>query len=111
MKNKEVHLELTDYWQLYKWYLLGALILIALIFLIYQLIRYGKRKKSSPVVMTNQTLKELELLKKKNYIEDGNYRLFYVELLDISRNFITKQYKRSYPRYITCCNARGNRNL
>ena len=43
--------------------------------------------------MTNQTLKELEKLKKKNYIEDGNYRLFYVELLDITRNFITKQYK------------------
>ena len=93
MKNKQVDLGVQDYWQMYKWYILGLLILIALIFIIYQLIKYGKRKKSDPVVMTNQTLRELEKLKKKNYIEDGNYRLFYVELLDITRNFITKQYK------------------
>ena len=93
MKNKQVDLGVQDYWQMYKWYILGVLILLASIFLIYQLIKYGRRKKSDPVVMTNQTLRELEKLKKKNYIEDGNYRLFYVELLDISRNFITKQYK------------------
>ena len=93
MKNKEVTLDVRDYWELYKWYILGILIVLALLFVIYQLVKYGKRKKSSPVVMTNQTLKQLEQLKKKKYIEDGNYRSFYVELLDISRNFITKQYK------------------
>ncbi len=93
MKNKEVELDIQDYWQMYKWYILGFLILLAVIFVIYQLIKYGKRKKSDPVIMTNQTLKELELLKKKKYIEQGNYRSFYVELLDISRTFITKQYK------------------
>lgn len=93
MKNKEVKLEVTDYWQLYKWYILGLLILLALIFIIYQLVKYGKRRKSSPVVMTNQTLKDLDNLKKKKFIENGDYRSFYVELLDISRNFITKQYK------------------
>lgn len=93
MKNKEVKLDVQDYWQLYKWYILGALIVLALIFVIYQLIKYGKRKKDSPVVMTNQTLRELDQLKKKKYIETGNYRSFYVELLDISRNFITKQYR------------------
>lgn len=93
MKNKEVNLDITDYWQMYKWYILGVLIAIALIFVIYQLIKYGKREKSSPIVRTNQTLKQLELLRKKQYIEDGNYRLFYVELLDITRTFITKQYK------------------
>lgn len=93
MNNKEVNLDVTDYWQMYKWYILGVLIVIALIFIIYQLIKYGKREKSSPIVRTNQTLKQLELLKKKQYIEDGNYRSFYVELLDIARIFITKQYK------------------
>lgn len=92
MKNKEVDLGVQDYWQMYKWYILGVLILIAAAFIIYQLIKYGKRRKSDPIVMTNQTLKELELLKKKKYIEDGNYRSFYVELLDITRKFITKQY-------------------
>ena len=93
MKNKEVNLDVRDYWELYKWYILGALILLALIFVIYQIVKYEKRQKSSPAVMTNQTLKQLDQLKRKNYIETGNYRLFYVELLDISRNFITKQYK------------------
>lgn len=93
MKNKEVKLEAKDYWELYKWYILGLLILVALIFIIYQIIKYGKRKKNSPVVMTNQTLKDLENLKKKKYIENGDYRSFYVELIDISRNFITKQYR------------------
>lgn len=93
MKNKEVKLQMQDYWQLYKWYILGVLILFALIFVIYQIIKYGKRRKNSPVVMTNQTLKDLDNLKKKKFIENGDYRSFYVELIDISRNFITKQYK------------------
>lgn len=93
MKNKEVKLDVKDYWQMYKWSILGILIVLALIFIIYQIIKYGKRRKSSPAVMTNQTLKDLENLKKKKYIENGDYRSFYVELIDISRNFITKQYQ------------------
>lgn len=93
MKNKEVKLQVTDYWGLYKWYILGFLTVLALIFVIYQIIRYGNRRKDSPVVMTNQTLKDLDQLKKKKYIENGDYRSFYVELIDISRNFITKQYR------------------
>lgn len=93
MKNKEVKLDVKDYWQMYKWYILGVLIVLALIFIVYQIIKYGKRRKSSPAVMTNQTLKDLENLKKKKYIENGDYRSFYVELIDISRNFITKQYQ------------------
>ena len=93
MKNKEVKLDVKDYWELYKWYILGLLILLALIFIIYYLVRYAKRRKNSPALMTNQTLKDLENLKKKKFIENGDYRSFYVELIDISRNFITKQYK------------------
>ena len=93
MKNKEVKLDVRDYWSLYKWYVLGFLILLAIILIVYYLVKYARQKKSSPVVMTNQILKQLDQLKKKNYVETGNYRLFYVELLDISRNFITKQFK------------------
>lgn len=93
MKNKEVKLQVQDYWQMYKWYILGVLILIALIFIIFYIIKYGKRRKNSPAVMTNQTLKDLENLKKKKFIENGDYRSFYVELIDISRQFITKQYR------------------
>ncbi|MBB4806015.1 IS1 family transposase [Chryseobacterium defluvii] len=92
MKNKEVKLETADYWQLYKWYVLAALALIALIIVTIIFIKWGRKKKSSPVVATNQTLKELDSLKKKKYIEEGNYRSFYVELIDISRKFITRQY-------------------
>lgn len=93
MKNKEVKLQVKDYWELYKWYILGILILLALIFAIYQIARYTKRRKNSPVMMTNQTLKDLENLRKKKFIENGDYRSFYIELIDISRNFITKKYR------------------
>lgn len=93
MKNKEVNLNLKDYWFLYKFYVLLGLVIIAVIFLIIGIIRWKKNRADSPVVMTNQTLKELEKLRKKNYIENRNYRAFYVELIDITRNFITKQYR------------------
>lgn len=92
MNNKNVKLEVADYWDLYKWYILAALLLLAVTFMIFVFRQYWRRRKSSPVVMTNQTLKELDALKKKKYIEAGNFRSFYVELIDITRNFITKQY-------------------
>lgn len=93
MKNKEVDLEVTDYWELYKWYLLAVIGFVCLIIAIVTIVKYGRKSKDSPVVSTNQTLKELDSLKKKKYIEEGNYRSFYVELIDISRKFITKQYR------------------
>ncbi len=92
MKNKEVKLEAKDYWELYKFYILAAIAAIALIIAIIMIVKWGKKAKSSPVVATNQTLKELDSLKRKKYIEGGNFRSFYVELIEISRNFITKQY-------------------
>lgn len=93
MSNKEVDLEATDYWQLYKLYVLAAIAFICLIIATVMFVKYGRRSKDSPAVATNQTLKELDSLKKKKYIEDGDYRSFYVELIDISRKFITKQYR------------------
>ena len=93
MKNKEVRLDVKDYWELYKFYVLLALLIIAIIVMIYGMIRYGRKRKDSPAVTTNQTLKDLEKLRKKNYIENENFRAFYVELIEISRAFITKQYQ------------------
>lgn len=93
MKNKSVKMDAESYWELYKWYILGLLALIALIIAIVMIVRYGKKRKSSPVVATNHTLKQLDQLKRKKYIEAGNYRSFYVELIDITRNFLTKQYR------------------
>ncbi|WBV61393.1 BatD family protein [Chryseobacterium camelliae] len=92
MNNKEVKLEVKDYWELYKWYILAALSVIALIIAIIMFVKWGRKAKNSPVVATNQTLKELDSLKKKKYVESGDYRSFYVELIDISRKFISRQY-------------------
>ncbi len=93
MKNKQVNLDIKDYWELYKFYILVGLAIIGIIFLIVYYIKYGRKVKGSPKVLTNQTLKDLERLKKKNYIQNGDYRMFYVELIDITREFLTKQYK------------------
>lgn len=93
MKNKQVDLGIKDYWELYKFYILAALVVIGIIFLIVYYIKYGRKVKGSPKVLTNQTLKDLDRLKKKNYIQNGNYRMYYVELIDITREFLTKQYK------------------
>lgn len=93
MNNKEVKLEVTDYWELYKFYILAAIAVIVLIIAIVIFVKYGRKRKDSPVVATNQTLKELDSLQKKKYVETGNYRSFYVELIDISRKFIAKQYR------------------
>ncbi|PIF46836.1 hypothetical protein CLU96_3878 [Chryseobacterium sp. 52] len=92
MNNKEVKLETKDYWELYKFYILAVLSVIALIIAVIMFIKWGRKSKSSPAVATNQTLKELDSLKKKKYIEGGNFRSFYVELIEISRTFIAKQY-------------------
>lgn len=93
MKNKQVKLGFADYWELYKFYLLAALALIALIFIIIYVSKYAGKQKSSPAAATNKTLKELDALKKKGYIEKEDYRLFYVELIEISRNFLSRQYR------------------
>lgn len=93
MKNKEVKLDVKDYWEMYKFYVLLALLIMAIIILIIGIVKYGRKRKSSPVMTTNQTLKDLEKLKKKNYIENEDFRSFYVELIEISRAFITKQYQ------------------
>lgn len=93
MGNKGVSLQLADYWELYKWYILGALLLVAVIFVLFYLIKYGKKQMSEPVKNTNITLKKLENLRKKKYIETQDFRAFYVELIDIAREFLVNQYK------------------
>ena len=37
-------------------------------------------------------MKKLDALKKKGFIESGDYRSFYVDLIDISRDFLSQQY-------------------
>lgn len=93
LKNKEVKLQAADYWELYKWYVLAFFAVVALIFLIVFIRKYARKQKAEPVVNSNKTLKALDALKKKGYMESGDFRPFYVDLLDITRDFITAQYK------------------
>ncbi|MBS1548345.1 MAG: hypothetical protein JSS94_00580 [Bacteroidetes bacterium] len=92
MKNKEVPMELSDYWQLYRFWILAGIAVVGLIIVIFAFLKYGKKPKDSPIELSNKTLKALQLLKQKNYTENGNYRSFYVEIIDIMRDFLTLQY-------------------
>ena len=92
MNNKTVELEWEDYWNIYKFYALAVLGLICLIILIYGFVKYFRKQKDPIVITTNQTLRDLEALENKNYIENNDYRPFYVELIDITRSFLTRQY-------------------
>ncbi|QDZ63520.1 BatD family protein [Elizabethkingia bruuniana] len=92
MNNKDVELGWQDYWSLYKFYIWIALVVIAIIVLIWMLVKWGRAKKSSPTVKTNFTLQELEKLRSKKYIENNDFRSFYIELIDITRNFLSGQY-------------------
>ncbi len=91
-KNREVRLDVKDYWDMYKWYLIAVLALLALLILIIVWRRYAAARNKSPKVMTNKTLRELDDLRKKKLIENGDYRSYYVELIDITRKFISRQY-------------------
>ena len=94
MNNKQVELGWKDYWEMYKWYVLGAFIVIALLFVFLGMFKngvFGKNNKEKPSI--HKTLLDLKNLEKKKYAENGNFRMFYVELIDITRDFLTKQYR------------------
>ncbi len=93
MQNKEVKLSIGDYWAKYKFYILAAITVIAIIFLIMVFIKNRKAEKNSPKATTNKALRALDALKKKKYRENGNYRQYYVEMADITRNFLSEQYQ------------------
>ena len=94
MNNKQVELGWKDYWEMYKWYVLGTFIVIALLFVFLGMFKNGvsgKNNKEKPSI--HKTLLDLKNLEKKKYAENGNFRMFYVELIDITRDFLTKQYR------------------
>ena len=94
MNNKQVELGWKDYWEMYKWYVLGTFIVLALLFVFLGMFKngvFGKNNKEKPSI--HKTLLELKNLEKKKYAENGNFRMFYVELIDITRDFLTKQYR------------------
>lgn len=93
LNNKQVDLGIAEYWDLYKFYVIAALAVIGIIALIIMWLKWGRVKKDSPKFESNITLKELDQLKAKKYIEKNDFRSFYVELIDITRNFLSNQYQ------------------
>ena len=73
MPNEEVELSFSDYWEMYK------------IFLFIFNRKVKNLRVENPAL---KTLKKLEQLKNKNLIEKNEYRLFYVELIEICRGYL-----------------------
>lgn len=92
LPNKEIELEWSDYWVLYKWYVLGVLLLIVISFLVIFFTKYSRKKTIEHGKITNHIRKDLEQLKQKQYIEKGEFRTFYIELIDICRAFLMARY-------------------
>lgn len=89
---KKVELGWGDYWSLYKNYIISFIAIILVLVLGRWLYKFIKKRKEPRRVATYRTLKELEILRKKGYIDQQNYRSFYVELIDIIRRFLAERY-------------------
>lgn len=93
MNNKKVDLGWRDYWEIYKFYILLFLIVLAAFFTFLGLYKnrfFHQHSSHQPTV--NSALEALAALSQKKYAEKGDYRSFYVELIEITRGFITHQY-------------------
>jgi hypothetical protein len=52
----------------------------------------GKESERFSCSSNQSDFERTGFFKEEKYVESGNYRSFYVELIDISRKFISKQY-------------------
>lgn len=92
MPNQEVKLGLIDYWELHQIYVFGFLSVLAGILALF-FYKKGRKIESKSIISPDQSVNALVELKAKNWIKKGEYRLFYVELLDISRGFLQNQFQ------------------
>jgi len=88
MPNEEVELSLSDYWEMYKNYFFGGLVILGILGFVFLFIFNRKVKNLRVENPALKTLKKLEQLKGKNLIEKNEYRLFYVELIEICRGYL-----------------------
>lgn len=94
MENEEIELSLSEYWEIYQIYIILGIIAILGLLYFY----FSNRKKTNEI--TNEenkdyraiALQNLEELQNKNYPQSGESRLFYIELLEITRNFLKNKY-------------------
>ena len=85
MPNEEVKFSLSDYWEMYKNYFFGGLVILGVLGFVFLFILNRKVKNLRVENPALKTLKKLEQLKNKKLIEKNEYRLFYVELIEICR--------------------------
>ena len=88
MPNEEVELSLSDYWEMYKNYFFGGLVILGILGFVFLFIFNRKVKNLRVENPALKTLKKLEQLKNKKLIEKNEYRLFYVELIEICRGYL-----------------------
>ena len=88
MPNEEVELSLSDYWEMYKNYFFGGLFILGILGFVFLFIFNRKVKNLRVENPALKALKKLEQLKGKNLIEKNEYRLFYVELIEICRGYL-----------------------
>ena len=88
MPNEEVELSLSDYWEMYKNYFFGGLVILGILGFVFLFILNRKVKNLRVENPALKTLKKLEQLKNKKLIEKNEYRLFYVELIEICRGYL-----------------------
>lgn len=90
MPIEQVQLSFVDYLLVYKFYIIAILALIALFFLMRKMKVKGEKPSTNKKFNFEDLLNNL---KNKNYIPEGNYRSFYIELIEISRRLLDEKYQ------------------
>lgn len=101
MPNEEIKLGSMDYWILYKNYIFIVLFVVLALMLAFLFKKYYKKNPKEITKTPNKILSNLEKLYSKKYIEKQEYRLFYIELLDICRDFLETKYQISAKILLT----------
>ena len=93
MPNQESELGIMDYLSLYQNQIFIFLIILGSILMFIFIKKRSVKKKISPNISPNKFPHDLAQLKTKKLIENGEYRLFYIKLLEIIRDFLQNTYQ------------------
>ena len=93
MPNQEIELGIMDYLSLYQNQIFIFLIILGSILMFIFIKKRSVKKKISPNISPNKFPHDLAQLKTKKLIENGEYRLFYIKLLEIIRDFLQSKYQ------------------
>ena len=93
MPNQEIELGIMDYLNLYQIHIFIFLIILGSILIFIFIKKHSVKKEISPTISPDKFLHDLAQLKTKKLIENGEYRLFYIKLLEIIRDFLQSKYQ------------------